>query len=388
MNKTNTQALIQDFPHLYRLAREGMQSSMYYGFACGDGWFQILYELSAKIVARASAHGIDQNDDRYPAVAHVKEKFGILRFYTSGHSEYKDLIEEAVAKSSVTCEVCGQTGTLRAQNWIKVSCDRCDARSNAIHAQRTEEWAAQERAGGYRKVINDAFAQVDGKNMESFELAKPCADDAAAPELSADQLARVCDASTAPNAGVVGKHVSAVEEVKIKDCFVKKKYLFLDFDGVLHPSEVFQDPVTEQPYLEEKFEDDGHCLFEYVPMLLKILDEIDRPVEIILSTSWVKVLNGVEHAKAYLPGELQGRISGAIWYPGIQCQHYPNHRFKQILNYCEQNNIAKEDWIAIDDDAIRWDEDYKDNLVQTDGLVGLASKMKLDELKNKLIGTK
>jgi hypothetical protein len=386
MNKANTQSLIKDFPHLYRQAREEVQSSMHYGFACGDGWFQVLYELSAKIAARAAVHGIDQDDDRYPRVDQVKEKFGVLRFYTTGYSDYKDLIEEAVAKTRETCEVCGQPGAMRTQNWIKVSCDRCDARSNAIHAQRTEEWAAQERTGGYRKIINDAFAQVDAKKTESSELAEFDEDDAAVPELSDDQLTRVCDASKALNAGVVGKRVSVIDELNKKDCLIKKKYLFLDFDGVLHPSEVYQDPVTEHIFLEEQFEDDGHYLFEHVPLFLQILDEVDRPVEIILSTSWVRVLKGIEHAKAYLPEELQRRISGAIWHPEIQRHHYPQHRFGQILIYCEQNNISKEDWIAIDDDAIRWDEDYKENLVQTDGYVGLGSKKILDELKDKLIG--
>jgi hypothetical protein len=98
----------------------------------------------------------------------------------------------------------------------------------------------------------------------------------------------------------------------------KRKILFLDFDGVLHPSEVYRNPDDGRIFLDPEFESDGHYLFEHCHYLIKILEEVEtvRPVEIILSTSWVEQLGGLEPAKAWLPPELQRRVVGAVWNGG------------------------------------------------------------------------
>jgi hypothetical protein len=89
----------------------------------GPGWNQILLDLCAEIaphVAQLKAAGHDF------AVQQVKEKFAGLRFYTSHTS---DAIEAAIRlaedKASVTCEDCGQPGTLRTnRNWMYTACDK------------------------------------------------------------------------------------------------------------------------------------------------------------------------------------------------------------------------------------------------------------------------
>ncbi|MFX5057514.1 HAD domain-containing protein, partial [Acinetobacter baumannii] len=78
--------------------------------------------------------------------------------------------------------------------------------------------------------------------------------------------------------------------------------MFLDFDGVLHPDEVYR--VGERIVLRM----DGFSLFEWS----EVLDELMEPypaLQIVLATSWVRQL-GFDVARAYLPDSLQRRVVG------------------------------------------------------------------------------
>ncbi len=61
-------------------------------------------------------------------VIQVKEKFGGLRFYTSGSTEqFENLIREAEDESYITCEICGDPGKLNQdRSWIKTLCPKCE----------------------------------------------------------------------------------------------------------------------------------------------------------------------------------------------------------------------------------------------------------------------
>lgn len=72
--------------------------------------------------------------------------------------------------------------------------------------------------------------------------------------------------------------------------------LYLDFDGVLHPSEVFHQG-GRGPTLAESFA--GHKLFEHAVTLAKLLASYPS-VRLVLSTSWV-LAYGLEAATSYLP---------------------------------------------------------------------------------------
>lgn len=163
MKNTHIEALIRDFPHLYRNAREGKESAMYWGFAIGDGWFPILYELSAKIEALALAGGLDPKSRKWPAATTVKEKFGHLRYHLqcSTDLDFQKLIKEAAAKAAVTCELCGKPGHMFTANWYYVRCDKCEARKDEIYEERDAEYRAQEALGGFRRIYDDAFAELD-----------------------------------------------------------------------------------------------------------------------------------------------------------------------------------------------------------------------------------
>lgn len=55
----------------------------------------------------------------------VKEKFGTLRFYYEGGDEYiRGLVTMAEAMSAYTCEVCGAPGEARGGGWIRTLCDK------------------------------------------------------------------------------------------------------------------------------------------------------------------------------------------------------------------------------------------------------------------------
>lgn len=106
MSPEQTQALYDAFPRLYRgryLPR--IESNMSFGFCCGDGWYELVFELSSVIVAHAAACDLD------PIVHGVKDKFGDLRVHVEGgDDEIKRRVDEASARSRSTCSACGAPG--------------------------------------------------------------------------------------------------------------------------------------------------------------------------------------------------------------------------------------------------------------------------------------
>jgi len=60
-------------------------------------------------------------------VYQVKEKFGGLRFYISGATkEQYAIIDKAEHMSEITCEQCGEPGTVKKDGyWLMCRCDKC-----------------------------------------------------------------------------------------------------------------------------------------------------------------------------------------------------------------------------------------------------------------------
>lgn len=114
----------QECPRLYK---EGI------AFECASGWCDIIYDLSIKIEKilndYAENHKVPEGEEyeRFEMFAvQVKEKYGTLRFYMSCETdEITDLIHEAEALSSQTCENCGAPAKMRGKRWIEVKCDTC-----------------------------------------------------------------------------------------------------------------------------------------------------------------------------------------------------------------------------------------------------------------------
>lgn len=107
------------------------ETTMCWGFECGDGWFNILNQLMGNI-----QHHIDWKNRKGQEVTQVtidqvKEKFGTLRFYYTGGDEYiHGLVSMAEAMSGVTCETCGAPGHQQGGGWIKTLCEAHAGRKN------------------------------------------------------------------------------------------------------------------------------------------------------------------------------------------------------------------------------------------------------------------
>ena len=100
---------------------------------CGEGWFQIIEELSKQIVDYV-AKLPQRTENPYVNVVQIKEKFGGLRYYIHYHDlsddqiqQVEDLVRVAENKSSVACEDCGAAGTKVAPKryWMRTLCEKC-----------------------------------------------------------------------------------------------------------------------------------------------------------------------------------------------------------------------------------------------------------------------
>jgi hypothetical protein len=171
------QELCKKYPKIFANRYADMRTTaMCWGFECGDGWYEILNNACSLIQGhidwsrkqranamkfnRALKKALDGNKEplikyhSYRGVANewtlqhveedivkstfrevgkavpqvvatqVKEKFGTLRFYTSGGDDYTRGVEAmAEAMSGVTCETCGKPGTTGGGGWITTLCE-------------------------------------------------------------------------------------------------------------------------------------------------------------------------------------------------------------------------------------------------------------------------
>ena len=124
--------LCTTFPKMFVNRYKPMtETTMCWGFECGDGWFNIINQLCANI-----QHHIDwrnrknELDPTQPIVSQVtvdqvKEKFGTLRFYYTGGDDYIDgLVSMAESMSGVTCEECGNPGSTVGRGWLTTLCEK------------------------------------------------------------------------------------------------------------------------------------------------------------------------------------------------------------------------------------------------------------------------
>ena len=127
--------LVQKYPKIFRDRNRSMQETcMCWGFAHGDGWFEILEAACSNI-----QHHVDWKRRQHPELsdeefdeqhqviaAQVKEKFGGLRFYVDNCDDYvRGVIAMAESMSYRTCEDCGNKGHRRSGGWIRTLCDEC-----------------------------------------------------------------------------------------------------------------------------------------------------------------------------------------------------------------------------------------------------------------------
>jgi hypothetical protein len=101
MKKELEDLLFQRYPRLFEeRALSPQELGMYWGFQCGDGWFDLIDRL-----CRTIQFGIDKGDTPPVRVVQVKEKFGTLRFHIRGGNErVRGMIDMASACSEFIAE--------------------------------------------------------------------------------------------------------------------------------------------------------------------------------------------------------------------------------------------------------------------------------------------
>ena len=76
-------------------------------FECGDGWFQLIWDLSLDLEQIAKEEEVDLY------VSQVKSKYGTLRYYMGAETERMSaVIDKYEELSAHICELCGKSGRL------------------------------------------------------------------------------------------------------------------------------------------------------------------------------------------------------------------------------------------------------------------------------------
>jgi hypothetical protein len=110
------------------------ENLMGFGFECGDGWFNLIWEMSLKIekeLKRQEEGKFTKTKralrDEIPfKIVQVKEKFATLSVYPNFASEeIFNIIDEYEKKSAEVCEDCGKPGEVRNLGWIRTLCEKC-----------------------------------------------------------------------------------------------------------------------------------------------------------------------------------------------------------------------------------------------------------------------
>lgn len=118
--------MMERYPLLYANRHGSMRETcMCWGIECGEGWYKIIDELSAKLTKLILE--LPEEERKHFRAAQVKEKFGTLRFYMGCETDdMSKAIAEAEDATAVTCETCGKPGKIRPGGWVVVRCDECD----------------------------------------------------------------------------------------------------------------------------------------------------------------------------------------------------------------------------------------------------------------------
>jgi hypothetical protein len=155
--------------------------------------------------------------------------------------------------------------------------------------------------------------------------------------------------------------------------------LYLDFDGVLHPENVWRRPGTG-PYVATP---PGHRVFELAPLLAQALEPYPN-LRIVLATNWVRVL-GFTQAARRLPAGLRARVTGATYHSRMDAAAFLEMpRAGQVLADVSRRRPAA--WLALDDDAEGWPPSYRAQLVHTHAVLGISAPEVFAELRRKLAG--
>lgn len=149
-----------------------------------------------------------------------------------------------------------------------------------------------------------------------------------------------------------------------------QKILFLDFDGVLHPPEVYL--RNGEPWLDSE-DLNLFCWAHLLEATLLIYPEL----KIVISSSWSKIF-GIEVLKQKLPTSLAERVIDTTRLYQIN----KHARGLEILFYATDHNITN--WIALDDDGFEWPASELDKFIRCNPDRGVSSPLIIKKLSEKL----
>jgi hypothetical protein len=154
--------------------------------------------------------------------------------------------------------------------------------------------------------------------------------------------------------------------------------VYADYDGCVHPSQVFWRPRTG-PFLNCP----GHVLFEHVGLLERELTPYPE-VRLVLSTSWVVRYRGsVRRVAANLGRSLAQRVVGATFHSQMNRMEFEwATRGQQV--WADVIRRKPTAWLALDDDVVGWPLWCQSRLVQCDPMLGIAAPAALAQFRSLL----
>ena len=136
--------LFDKYPKIFRQKDLSMRETcMCWGIDTGDGWYDLIDNLCSVI-----QFWVKYNEEPQVEASQVKEKFGGLRFYTSGHSDFVNgLITLTEHLSKNTCSVCGSVKNItKTKGWIRTVCKSCLTKETHRNHKELNNGSANEEA--------------------------------------------------------------------------------------------------------------------------------------------------------------------------------------------------------------------------------------------------
>jgi hypothetical protein len=146
-----------------------------FGIECGDGWYDLVDQLSAKVEAEILK--LPEEAREHIFLNQVKSKFAGLRYYmSSGTDVIWNLISEAEQASFRICEECGAPGEERVDShWYFTQCDKCWTEREERRAREEAEWRASLTPEEREKLVQrearwDLEEKIDAAKQVVIEL--------------------------------------------------------------------------------------------------------------------------------------------------------------------------------------------------------------------------
>ncbi|MGK7944578.1 MAG: HAD domain-containing protein [Microcystaceae cyanobacterium] len=137
-------------------------------------------------------------------------------------------------------------------------------------------------------------------------------------------------------------------------------YIFLDIDGVL---------IREENHNQSATEIDDY--YKFTPDCLAIFEKTLRPYKnyrIVVSSAWGSVFSLAE-IRSYFPPDVAENVVGTMPITNDTETYF---RYRDVLQYLEENKLKHTSWVAIDDIAHHYPSDT--SLITIDGKTGFDLK--------------